>query len=241
MAPLVPQQHEVHEDFTLSTLIQKIHTVLGPDGGLDSEHIDPNEIIHLMEQYSSNSKDWSQYTIFDHSRAYTRNLIDDGNGKFNLMILAWSKGQQSPIHNHAGSHCIMKVLDGELSETQYAWPKSSPKQDSSALSTADSSDITDAVVTHADDDEKRPDGKQMQVINLTRLCPNEVTYIHDKIGLHRIANPDSEHGAVSLHLYTPPYQVCKTFEEDSGRARQGGKCTFYSVRGVRCSNKDSQL
>lgn len=81
MAPLVPQQHEVHEDFTLSTLIQKIHTVLGPDGGLDSEHIDPNEIIHLMEQYSSNAKDWSKYTIFDHSRAYTRNLIDDGNGK----------------------------------------------------------------------------------------------------------------------------------------------------------------
>ena len=75
----------------------------------------------------------------------------------------------------------MKVLDGELSETQYAWPKSSPKQDSSALSTADSSDITDAVVTHADDDEKRPDGKHMEVINLTRLCPNEVTYIHGEL------------------------------------------------------------
>lgn len=78
----------------------------------------------------------------------------------------------------------MKVLDGELSETQYAWPtssSSSPKQDSSALSEADSSDITDAVVTHADGDEKRPDGKQMKVINLTRLCPNEVTYIHGEL------------------------------------------------------------
>lgn len=74
----------------------------------------------------------------------------------------------------------MKVLDGELSETQYAWPTSSPKQDDdSVLSTADSSDITDAVVTHAD--EKRQDGKQMKVINLTRLCPNEVTYIHGEL------------------------------------------------------------
>lgn len=107
----------------LQELIGRIHGVLGPDGGLDSEHINANDIITLMEQYSSNADDWAQYAMFDHSRAYTRNLVDDGNGKvitvladdrkqiklypcriagcltfafvqFNLMILAWSKGQQ---------------------------------------------------------------------------------------------------------------------------------------------------
>ena len=66
---------------TLENLVQDIHRVLGPDGGLDSEHIDANEIMRLMEQYSSNATDWNKFTIFDHSRAYTRNLIDDGNGK----------------------------------------------------------------------------------------------------------------------------------------------------------------
>jgi cysteine dioxygenase len=35
----------------------------------------------LMESYSSNADDWEQYAMFDHSRAYTRNLVDDGNGK----------------------------------------------------------------------------------------------------------------------------------------------------------------
>lgn len=55
----------------------------------------------------------------------------------------------------------------------------------------------------------------------------------DKIGLHRISNPSSERGAVSLHLYTPPYEVCKTFEEKTGRARSSGKCSFYSVGGRR--------
>ena len=71
------------EPISLDQLVKNIHRALGPDGGLDSEHIDANEILKLMEEYSSNATDWSKYTIFDHSRAYTRNLIDDGNGKVN--------------------------------------------------------------------------------------------------------------------------------------------------------------
>lgn len=57
----------------------------------------------------------------------------------------------------------------------------------------------------------------------------------DKIGLHRISNPSTEKGAVSLHLYTPPFQSCKTFEEKTGRARSSGNCSFYSVRGRLCN------
>ncbi|KAI7854714.1 RmlC-like cupin domain-containing protein [Circinella umbellata] len=200
-----------------------------------------------MEEYSSNSTDWNKYTIFDHSRAYTRNLIDDGNGKFNLMILAWSKGQQSPIHDHAGSHCIMKILDGELQETQYKWPESSNIANSnkdddecngkslSSSSSVESSDITEAVQKSSSSAEFK--GNPLETRKCTRLRPNEVAYIHDKIGLHRISNPDSDRGAVSLHLYTPPYQVCKTFEENTGRSRMGGKCTFYSIGGNRCTDK----
>jgi cysteine dioxygenase len=55
----------------------------------------------------------------------------------------------------------------------------------------------------------------------------------DKIGLHRISNPSKERGAVSLHLYTPPYKMCKTFEENTGRARSSGICSFYSIGGNR--------
>jgi cysteine dioxygenase len=65
----------------LQELIGRIHDILGPDGGLDSEHINADDIMLLMEQYSSNAEDWEQYAMFDHSRAYTRNLVDDGNGK----------------------------------------------------------------------------------------------------------------------------------------------------------------
>ncbi|KAH6931670.1 hypothetical protein HPB50_026707 [Hyalomma asiaticum] len=55
---------------------------------------------------------------------YTRNLVDEGNGKFNLMILCWSEGQGSSIHDHADSHCFMKVLAGTLKEVRFDWPQS---------------------------------------------------------------------------------------------------------------------
>ena len=31
----------------------------------------------------------------------------------------------------------------------------------------------------------------------------------DSLGYHKIGNPYKDTGAVSLHLYTPPYHSCK--------------------------------
>ncbi|KAI8067996.1 RmlC-like cupin domain-containing protein [Gongronella butleri] len=209
---------------SMDELVQGIHDILGPDGGIDSAHIDQNEIIELMASYSSNAQDWAKYTMFDTSRPYTRNLIDDGNGKFNLMILAWSPQRHSPIHDHAGAHCIMKVLDGKLQETQYEYPA---KIDEDAA--CNSIDITDG----SEEKVVGQDSNAMHVTKNTILKSNQVAYIHDKIGLHRIANPSSKEGAVSLHLYTPPFKTCKTFEEATGKARSASQCTYYSIRGAR--------
>ena len=53
---------------------------------------------------------------------YTRNLVDAGNGKFNLMVLCWNTSQGSAIHDHANSHCFMKILDGQSQEELFDWP-----------------------------------------------------------------------------------------------------------------------
>lgn len=52
---------------------------------------------------------------------YTRNLVERGNGRYNLIVLCWDSGQGSSIHDHAGSHCFMKVLNTSTKEC-------SPKQ-----------------------------------------------------------------------------------------------------------------
>jgi cysteine dioxygenase len=66
-------------------LVSGLSDVLGPSSGLDSAEVDPNKIIHLMEQYVSDQRHWEAYALADSSRAYTRNLVDEGNGKSNLV------------------------------------------------------------------------------------------------------------------------------------------------------------
>lgn len=85
----------------------------------------------------------------------------------NQLVLVWTPGKGSPIHDHADAHCLMKVLKGTLRETRYQHPAKA--------------------------------GVGPEVIKTTTYKENEVTYMADELGLHRIANPDPGEIAVSLH------------------------------------------
>lgn len=103
-------------------LVENLRDVLGPTSGIDSEDVDAEELQQLMRNYKSYEPNWKQFALADSCSNYTRNLIDKGNGKSNLLILVWNPSKGSPIHDHANAHCIMKVLKGSLKETRYAWP-----------------------------------------------------------------------------------------------------------------------
>lgn len=66
-------------------LVHDLSAALGPSSGLDSDDVDPIDIQRLMECYESNATEWSKYALGDPSRKYTRNLVDEGNGKSNLV------------------------------------------------------------------------------------------------------------------------------------------------------------
>ena len=96
--------------------------------------IDPEPIIRAMKDYNSKESEWARYAHEDSSQCFTRNLVDRGNGKSNLvhrlvsstfradvstdrpskLVLVWTPGLECPIHDHTGSHCIMKVLISKL-------------------------------------------------------------------------------------------------------------------------------
>lgn len=42
----------------------------------------------------------------------------------------------------------------------------------------------------------------------TFVKEDDVTYMSDNLGLHKIANPSHTSTAISLHLYSPPFQSC---------------------------------
>ena len=49
---------------------------------------------------------------------YVRNLVHAGPG-YQALVLCWRNGQRSPIHNHRGSACGVKVLRGTATETVF--------------------------------------------------------------------------------------------------------------------------
>ncbi|PZC79420.1 hypothetical protein B5X24_HaOG216415 [Helicoverpa armigera] len=95
----------------LDILIQELHRMFSRD------HVNVQDVQKVMLGYKSNPKDWSKFAKFDRFR-YTRNLVDAGNGAFNIMILCWGAGHASAIHDHADSHCFMKLLSGSLEEVR---------------------------------------------------------------------------------------------------------------------------
>ncbi|TGO37293.1 hypothetical protein BHYA_0101g00430 [Botrytis hyacinthi] len=200
-------------------LVADLSQILGPSSGLTSADVDVQQLRFLMERYISNEDEWRKYAFADLSRGYTRNLVDEGNGKSNLLILVWSPGKGSPLHDHADAHCLMKVLSGTLSETQYTFPSTSTSTSSTPSPSAPQASNTPPTI-----------------IKTTTYTTNQVTYMSDDLGLHRISNPDPENVAVSLHLYTPPNAAregCHIFDEKTGRKSHVTQSNFYSVFGER--------
>lgn len=73
-----------------------------------------------------------------------------------------------------------------------------------------------------------------QPVKLTTYGENEVTYISDKIGLHKIENLSATEYAVSLHLYTPPHahnHGFNLFDEKSGKKVHIKGAPLYSKHG----------
>ncbi|KAI0379817.1 cysteine dioxygenase type I [Hypomontagnella monticulosa] len=103
-------------------LVKEIKNALGPSSGLTSDDVDVEDLTHAMERYISNEQEWSKYAMANANMAYTRNLVDEGNGKANLLVLVWTPGKASPIHDHGNAHCLMKILRGNLTETRYDFP-----------------------------------------------------------------------------------------------------------------------
>lgn len=62
--------------------------------------------------------DVAAYVAFDEGY-YQRHRLYEGRA-FRALILCWRSGQRSPIHNHTGSNCFVKVIEGTATEIQFS-------------------------------------------------------------------------------------------------------------------------
>jgi cysteine dioxygenase len=78
-----------------------------------------DELITELNRLDVTCDDVADYVRFS-SRHYSRNLVRSGPWYY-LLVLCWKNGQRSPIHDHAGSSCGVRVLRGTLTETRFAF------------------------------------------------------------------------------------------------------------------------
>jgi hypothetical protein len=83
---MIPKMHSISLSRTSVTTLDRIRDL--------TQEIDPNDLQELMRAYTSKESDWRQYALYDPSRNYTRNLVDEGNGKSNLV--GWLACQRPP-------------------------------------------------------------------------------------------------------------------------------------------------
>ncbi|KAI1035567.1 hypothetical protein LB504_005989 [Fusarium proliferatum] len=182
---------EEPETYSLDDFVRDVKAHLGEEGGIGCDDIDEDYLISLAKKYTSNPNDWARYYHNCPEKSYTRNAIVNINHKANILLLVWNPGKGSPIHDHANAHCILKVLAGELTETIYNMP------------------------------EKVCEERPLSIKSANTHQADQVTYISDDIGLHRVHNPHPTQVAVSLHIYTPPNAAdigYNVFDESTGRA-----------------------
>ena len=102
------------------------------------------------------------------------------------MLLCWNPEKGSPIHNHAGSECFMRVLTGQIIEQQFVVKGGEGDQAAKcnwSKMCATNIPASDLTLTHKN--EYKAGG-----------C----TFINDSLGVHAVENAAKE-PAVTLHCY----------------------------------------
>jgi cysteine dioxygenase len=177
----------MYPNFEALTTILSAELHAGGGSSHTEEHI--QYISGLLGAMRFNPDEWLQYSKFINNR-YTRNLVGY-HDKFTVLILCWEKGQESPVHDHAGSSCWVKVLEGSLTETRYRTP-------------------TEAEAAA---------GAPITVESESVFAAEGVAYINDSMGLHKMGNQSLKERCVTLHVYSPPYKSCNCYDVLTGKTR----------------------
>lgn len=66
-----------------------------------------------------------------------------------------------------------------------------------------------------------------------RCSKDEISFMHDSMGLHKIGNPSQDIDAITLHLYAPPIDKCRVYFDDSDGAAKSSVAVscYYSEFG----------
>jgi predicted metal-dependent enzyme (double-stranded beta helix superfamily) len=133
---------------------------------------------------------------------YGRHLLyGDPEGRFEVVVMTWAPGQQTPVHDHAGIWCVEGVIEGVVDVTRYSLLE-----------------MTSAGTAH------------MEAIETLHAGLGQCGALIPPVEYHRISNP-YEALALTVHVYGGRMRSCRVFQEaDGGLYRVANKKLEYTTR-----------
>jgi cysteine dioxygenase len=149
---------------------------------------DGTETIHkFLKEMPVDPLSLHSYLTWDRQH-YTRNLIDR-TPLYELMAICWEIGQISSIHNHRDQNCWMAVPIGRLLVENFH-------------------------VVHQDIGAGKCKIAATETIEMNASHPCAVDPLEP---VHRVINPrDFNERAVSLHVYSRPFDTCVVYSAEQG-------------------------
>jgi cysteine dioxygenase len=136
---------------------------------------------------------------------YTRNLIYKDE-RFEMMAICWGVGQVSRVHNHYDQRCWMTVPIGKLKGQNFAVEAFDESTGYCKLIETNEFELSDCLATRVDLDEP----------------------------IHQVLNlPEYNERAVSIHIYSKPYDRCMSYCRDTDTFKEV-ELFYTSIDGKLC-------
>lgn len=182
----------------------KINDLVGELCQISDEEFKCDNVYQFLSENPVDMDSLSSY-IFWSRNFYTRNLIHKDE-RFELMVICWEKGQVSKIHNHADQMCWMMVPQGKLRGQNFRAVEINEETGFCKLEETDRFDLSDCLAAKVELEEP----------------------------IHQILNlPEFDERAVSIHIYSKPFNKCLTYCRDTDRFSEVS-LSYASIGGRLC-------
>lgn len=158
---------------------------------IGEEDFRPGVVYDYLKSHPVDAGALEQYLFFSKNH-YTRNLIFK-NDLFELIAICWDVGQASQIHNHHNQNCWMTIPIGRLRVQNFRVIEQQEARGFCRLEPTNHFDIHKYMPAEVD-----PEEPVHQVLNL----------------------PESDQRAVSLHIYSRPFDRCLVYCLETNEYRE---------------------
>jgi cysteine dioxygenase len=148
-------------------------------------------LYDYIKRHPVDERSLERYLFFSKNH-YTRNLIFK-NDLFELVAVCWEVGQASQIHNHHNQNCWMSIPTGKLRVQNFRVIERNEGTGYCRL-------------------------EPTTALDINRLMPAEVDPAEP---VHQVLNlPDFNQRAVSLHIYSRPFDRCLVYSLETSEYRE---------------------